>query len=361
MLYDACPTEIISVNPSIITNPIDSTHYSIDKIIPLDLPTSCTVFSSDKIIKKANRYYIMDSRYNKTVFVFDEKGSFLYQLGKKGHAKDEYIDGPKNFCVDNNLNVYIYERNSARIFQYDAKGKCICVKRFSKNVPENVAITEDCDYICTFDGEKNGDGERLTIYGKNLEFKKSYMPISTTSALMYNNSLYEYSHYMYYTPLLSDSVIVLHNKELSKVIKIDFNGNFVPKDVLFDAVTDIKGYQKIANIEGVHWIEKFENTDNLLHIEYNFNEYLYHYLKDKKTGKTYNSNGYYFEGLGLQSDYTLCEENLIYTITDEQLEWADEQRSIPNWKECYKHTPSKMRDIIDRKYKAPLLVVIKIR
>lgn len=352
---------MISINPSEKTNVIDSTHCCIENIIQLKLPSSCHSFSSDKIIKKADRFYIMDSRYNKTVFVFDEKGELLYQLGKKGHAKDEYIDGPKNFSVDDQHNVYIHERNSARIFQYDINGKCVSVKRFTKCIPDNVIITKDKDYVCVFKSEYDGDGERLALYDSDLNIKKSFMPITVHPKMMYNYPLYEYKNNIYYTPLLSDSIIVLKNNHLDKVLRINFNDEFIPDDIAVNAITGLEGYRAVFAHKGVQYIEKFEITDAFIHLIYNYKGNLFHFLKDRINGKTYNSNVYYFAGVGMQSDFTLCEDRLLYTITEENLEWADEQRNIPNWQACYTDTPSKMRDIIDRKYKTPLLVMIKIK
>lgn len=358
-LYGQCITEELCINPHEYTSAIDSMYYTIEDIVPLDLPSSCAAFSSDKLIKKGDRYYIMDARYNRTVFVFDRNGRFLHQLGTKGHARDEYIEGPKNFSVDDKLNVYIYERNSARLFHFDANGRCISVKRFSKCLPDNLVVTEKNEYICAFDSEGNGNGERLVVYDENLEYKTSYMPITGHPRLGYDNCFYEYKDYVYYRPLLSDSIVVLKKDKLDKILKVDFNGEFISDEIVNKAITDIDGYSIIHAAKGVQGISRFEMTDSLIHVEYNYNGDLCHFLMDRKTGKTYNSNGFYYDGVGLQSDFTLCEEKLIYVITEEQLEWADEQRKKNNWQACYNHTPLRMRNIIDRRYKAPLLVIIK--
>lgn len=84
--------------------------------IPLEINDNCLIGNIDKIIYRAEQFYIFD-RNSKTVFVFNDKGEFLYNIQKIGNGPGEYID-PTDMDVDELGNVYIADNPTQKIIKY---------------------------------------------------------------------------------------------------------------------------------------------------------------------------------------------------------------------------------------------------
>ena len=60
--------------------------------IPLETKEESRLGSIDKLILENGNYIIVDKQLASAVFVFDQRGKFLHKIGRKGKAKNEYIE-----------------------------------------------------------------------------------------------------------------------------------------------------------------------------------------------------------------------------------------------------------------------------
>lgn len=92
------------------------------EIIPLETDTNCLIQRIDKVEFYQQKFYIFDYTLQ-SLFVFNEKGTFLFKIANKGNGPEEYLN-----ISDFNVNRYTAEieilapiNNS--IYRYDLTGK----------------------------------------------------------------------------------------------------------------------------------------------------------------------------------------------------------------------------------------------
>lgn len=115
--------ETIKINPRMISGQLKKERYNVDSVCSLSLPEGMELREITKFTVKNNRIYIMDSRLGKTIFVFNNTGRFLFKAGERGRAKNEYIDGPTDFFVDNDDNIHVFDGHAKKIMIFDNTGK----------------------------------------------------------------------------------------------------------------------------------------------------------------------------------------------------------------------------------------------
>lgn len=87
----------------------DSSHFN--------LPTDIAV-SDD------GSFYVSDGYYNRRVVKFSKDGTYLFEWGKHGNKRGEFIV-PHGIDLDNLGNVYVADRENNRIQKFDAEGNFI--------------------------------------------------------------------------------------------------------------------------------------------------------------------------------------------------------------------------------------------
>jgi len=120
------------VNPDLITIKIDSLkqidELKLDKIIyiPLETTERCLIGDITKIMFHNNYFYIADFIYSKAVYVFDLDGKFVNRIGIYGKGPGEVIE-PRDFDLDEEGNIYLYDNMSKKIVLYSVKGEVLKV------------------------------------------------------------------------------------------------------------------------------------------------------------------------------------------------------------------------------------------
>jgi peptidylamidoglycolate lyase len=96
---------------------------------------------SDVAITPDGSFYVSDGYGNSRVLKFSADGKFLFQWGKNGKAAGEF-DLPHGIALDRAGNVYVVDRQNARIQVFDDKGKYITEwKGFI--MPQDIKVGED--------------------------------------------------------------------------------------------------------------------------------------------------------------------------------------------------------------------------
>lgn len=345
---------------------LDTTKYSITEMFSLATPDSIHVHSPLSIKCVDNRIYVMsrETRNKNIINAFDKNGNYLYSIGKSGHAKNEFIDSPTCFSIDyKNGSVHIYERASNRVLVFDKKGKFQFDVKFEGAYPNSACLTETGDYLCSFNERQSDYYDRLALYGKSGKRIKSLLPIGSEEALCFGNVLVQSdkSFSCFYHPF-SDLVTVVNNDGITKFIKMDFNGEFLPKETANKAITEKSLEIATADPSTVQMIEKVEMTDKLIHVNYAYNNKLCHFLYDIKLKTSYNNDGSFFAGIWPSFPFWIDDNKLLYVITEDDINNITQSIDTKNGdgKRWYNNTHSKIRDIIDGKVKTPVFVSISI-
>lgn len=88
--------------------------------IPLETTELSLIGDINKVLYRNHMFFIFD-KLAKKVFVFDDKGVFLYAINHLGEGSGEYVL-PADMDVDELGNVYISDYSTKRIIRYNAGG-----------------------------------------------------------------------------------------------------------------------------------------------------------------------------------------------------------------------------------------------
>lgn len=103
------------------------------KYVKLSTPEIIPIGSIQEVVKYNNLYFIRHTPTNETVSVFDEKGEFLCNIGKKGRGPGEYT-WLRNFAIDEKRGeIMLFNTNANEILYYKLNGEYLR----SRNVPIN--------------------------------------------------------------------------------------------------------------------------------------------------------------------------------------------------------------------------------
>lgn len=362
-LFESYIVDTIKVNPDINDDAIDSTKYIVDKVIPLDLPEEYKLISCAQMICNDDKIYILDEKNYHTIFVFDLDGHFLYKLGERGHAKNEYINGPCNFSVDKkNNNVLIHELGQiSKIFRYDKNGKFIDAKMIEGCGPRNVSYWGNGNYIVDFPNITPDNDSQLAIMDSTMKITKSIIPLTRDKWLgKFDKSFYK-SDYLYYHPLFSDSILVFDDEKIVKVKKIDFNGRFIPEKNIEQAY-DLESFDPIYSFKGAQFIDRYEETKDLIYMKYANQTFAFTFYKNKRTGKTYNVSPPLFVGMFPDCYTTLCNDKILYFVGSDENEIVCNLKGRERiWKACCHITPNAFKNIFFSEKFTPTVVFVKLK
>jgi len=150
------------------------------KYIPLEtndfsLLTSITDLSFSKLIFKNG--YIYTQHLNSPLFVFDENGSWIRTIDRKGQGPEEYTS-LSNFDVNNNKEIVVLDRRSGKILFYSWEGRFLARVnyRIEHQLPNQLYYLND-SLLIAHSPSHRFEGYKFHILHRNtLDFINSYFP-----------------------------------------------------------------------------------------------------------------------------------------------------------------------------------------
>lgn len=91
-------------------------------LIPLEATDQSLIGGIDKIICTDDRFYILDKRVAKSLFVFDAQGRFVRRIGQPGRGPGEYLE-PSDFVVYPKENlIIVFDQFGRQLLYYGTDG-----------------------------------------------------------------------------------------------------------------------------------------------------------------------------------------------------------------------------------------------
>lgn len=93
-------------------------------IIPLETNDSCLIGEISKLDFFNEKIFVLDKIYSARLFVFSKDGRFLYDIGRRGAAPNEYIQ-INDFSIDRKKNIIYVLCDKKKVFSYTLSGQYI--------------------------------------------------------------------------------------------------------------------------------------------------------------------------------------------------------------------------------------------
>lgn len=357
------------IDPECMTDRMNNNQYSVDSVCTIHLPKDVVGFSATKVVVDNERIYLMDSKNTRTIFVFNSSGKYLYKIGERGRAKNEYIGGPVDFFIDKTNDVHVFDKDGQKIlvFHNDDFVKMIDTRSYRIH---SFGITSNGRYLFCMNNASSDETDYPSLMMCDFDYtnKNELLPAKEKPYFCNpgNQTFFSNGYRTSHIPLLSDSVLVFRKDTLEKVVRFDFNGKFImDEEPNFAIETNSNGASAIAkkmfNYQGVLSLCTYQETESLILLQYDYQRSIKDWLYNKRTKKVIN-NYCLFEGVVPFTYYFLRDNQLIAYVSEENADMLREvYKSNKDRKDELDKSSPQVRDLIEGKISAPAIFYITIK
>lgn len=214
-------------------------HLDSTAIVELEADSN-SILSDIYSVKRIGNCYWVHS--DKSLRIFDDKGSFLKTVGKFGKAKTEYL-AVSNVFVDDTV-VCLYDNTSRKLLTYDSHGDLLSYDYFGKEKGPEEQPTHVYKYgdgyvsTNTFGGDHR-QVRALSYFGGNKEYVESVDGLFLKSGTYWAGDLFVCGDSLLYNQPMSDSLYVVKGHEVQRCYHFDF-GEFALSNYIEDAGVEDK-------------------------------------------------------------------------------------------------------------------------
>ena len=266
----ACRTKPIHESNSITLDPFSNRIPEINssqliksiRFIPLETTAENILGSISKLIKTKDRYYILDGKIGRKVYVFDIKGNYLFSFGESGRGPQEYIN-PTDITIDEKEGAIYLLDNGQKIIKTDLNGKFILEKQAPQEYNRIQNIVAHDGFVYATSGQQYGTEKQFQILQSDRQLNpiEYFLPYEYPfpATLHFANRLYVFNNNINF-------VSVFENKTYSK------SANGFSERYIFDVgnkglqLADLTPDKFVLNSEGIYLFSYCIEGDSLIHL-----------------------------------------------------------------------------------------------
>ena len=357
------------IDPETDSEGMSLNQYSVDSVCSLVLPDGINDIVNSKFVVDNGYIYIMDSKINNTIFTFDYSGHFISKSGARGRAKDEFIGYPTDFFVNDQKDIYAFDRDGQKVLIFN-KGTFID-KIANKYVSHSFGMTSTGNFMFCINNMPMSESDSdpsFVIYNHNLENEKVFIPSKKYPYIYcpHEQTFFSNGKRISHIPLLADSVLVFKEDNLEKIVRFNFNCGFLideyPDFVQHKPNEDPREKMKKVNeYKGVHALCSYQETDGFILLEYDYQSSIKRWLYNKKTKQAISGLGL-FDGACPFTKYYLKGNQIIAYVSPESI---DAMRKYYNGGEGnmkdFKKSSTQVKGLFEGKIATPALFYITIK
>lgn len=261
------------------------------KCVPLETNDESIFNDVSKLIYRNNRFYIFD-REGKSVFIFDNNGTFIRKIHAVGGGPEEYIE-PSDMDVDEKGNIYISDNPKQRILVFsDLPNEPVRIIPVGDFFLEFAVVDSNFIYLSDVVSDKKMD-IKLAKYdcgNKKLEIlEKSNIDDKGGLTRFAKNYFYRSNDKLFYYKRFTPSIYNLSGHEMVEKFKLESEW-YPTEDKILQWKTE--GMQAmIGDYKYIRDISACYEADNSFFIVSQTTPSLYTIIS-KNSNKIYNFNSF---------------------------------------------------------------------
>lgn len=258
--------------------------------VKLETSDSCMVGNVDKMLYYDRRFYLLDTRATKSLFVFNDSGSFLFKISRQGGGPGEY-SGPDDFCLDTvNGHVVIVDRSRRKIIEYQLQDGKFYRELFVMYFPYCITATGE-EHFAFYTGfvpsgsAKGGVDHSLLVTNRNYEVKRAYFPFDiahlppriapqTVFASAFGGAEF--------LPVFGDTVYRVEGTTLTSRYVMDFADKSIPRSFFQNRDTPEKERELLENYCFLR--QNYCETGSHVYFTFRYKGFAYSAFYNKTTG-----------------------------------------------------------------------------
>lgn len=242
----------------------------------------------DKMIYDRGRFYVLDRKMNKGIYVFNSDGSFLFNIGRVGRGHGEYIE-PTDFVIADTL-VLVLDEFGKKFVRYGLDGVYRGQKRLNA-VFTNIACAENGRLIMAKAGDNSNQNElrnyelfQIDIDGNIL---RKYYKNEYSMNFSAGNELVAFGDKIYYARALRPGVCEVDTSGFRMKYAFDFGNKNLPLDYERQSSGDYPRFLKRFESGYVYYTGSFIETSRYVGFAvHDGDEMNFYQVYDKNTGKS---------------------------------------------------------------------------
>lgn len=242
----------------------------------------------DKMIYDRGRFYVLDRKMNKGIYVFNSDGSFLFNIGRVGRGHGEYIE-PTDFVIADTL-VLVLDEFGKKFVRYGLDGTYRGQNRLNA-VFTNIACTENGRLIMAKAGDNSNQNElrdyelfQIDIEGNIL---RKYYKNEYSMNFSAGNELVAFGDKIYYARALRPGVCEVDTSGFRMKYAFDFGNKNLPLDYERQSSGDYPRFLKRFESGYVYYTGSFIETSRYVGFAvHDGDEMNFYQVYDKNTGKS---------------------------------------------------------------------------
>ena len=235
------------------------------ELIPLETNDLCLIKRIDKVEVYDGKYYVFDkTRF--IIFVFDQNGKFLTQIGRIGQGPGEYAMG-YDFQINRKDNTVQILNPAKFIYTYDLDGRFLHQIRF-EGLMTNFQRFEYVDSCFVFWGVAKSTENQVNVFTKDGSHVNGFFKDWYSLDFWSNNVLYSYNGNTYFYKPHYHEIMKVSRDSLNIAYQWDFGNkalNIKKFDLLLNDdrqyTTIIKMAEKQISGEVPYCMNKQAQTD----------------------------------------------------------------------------------------------------
>lgn len=275
----------------------------------------------DKMMYDRGRFYILDRKMNKGIYVFNSEGSFLFNIGRVGRGHGEYIE-PTDFVIADTL-VLVLDEFGKKFVRYGLDGTYRGQNRLNA-VFTNIACTENGRLIMAKAGDNSNQNElrdyelfQIDIEGNIL---RKYYKNEYSMNFSAGNELVAFGDKIYYARALRPGVCEVDTSGFRMKYAFDFGNKNLPLDYERQSSGDYPRFLKRFESGYVYYTGSFIETSRYVGFAVHDGDKMNFYqVYDKDTGKSI------IKPVGLLVDKgKIVRESLMYSSLNSTVDVKDD-------------------------------------
>ena len=354
--------EVKSIYPDSILAP----EY---RIIQLETTEECIVGVTDNLLIADSLIFVVDT-WGRQISVFDMNGKFQNHIGRKGHAKGEYVSMYSVTLDTRQKRVCFIDEDSQKPLFYDYKGN------FLSQEPryfwyQSIALLGDGKRVLLTLPYDHKDYQALNSFKLTITDEKGIpvcgaledpgFPKYRLDKCQFQGSLINALHTnpdsVYYLDILSpDTIWKIKGKECTPFVCVDFGEPFTTPETYREMTNE--SYRKRMNQTKVLW-DNFAFSkdfgylyyDRCAIIDLNTGKYMIGKIEERGNKPTPNFLEFAFQTYPNEKIFLFdWEKNQFAKVwpANEAVRMLSMMRQNPEWEKIYQAWPQSDRDILDR-------------
>lgn len=230
---------ISDATPVVINLGSKASHESIvdyvDRLKVINLETKGNSLISEawgiqRILYIRDKIFILDGKYM-AVKVFDEKGKYLYSIGRLGLGSGEFvrIEDLQYYPAHNSLMILC--NKPSKIAEYSLEGRLISESKldfFSTAVAFPSAKTRYY-YVNQNKNKKSGRKNLLLTDSSNTILSSVFdMPQNIQATIKFSGGLYTVDNSIFFNPAFSNTYYIIKNDTIKPAYRVDYGDKNIP-------------------------------------------------------------------------------------------------------------------------------------